>query len=439
MLNSQKLSNGYTPSFLMTGSEANFSVVTFQTIGPESQLKEHCKNILQAQNVCFALQQKTLENTKSPNNPAYDKFQPGTFVLLRKKAVQPRHMIKANPVYHSTPFRILRRTPTNAIIVPFGLGYMKKRFKHEGDVPKNLCTLQRLSNLKPIKNPFKLLRLSFSQKMLLELNSLIQSESKSVSVVEIINKKVQNKPATLFQDFNASVKFIPNDEQISKKKPLPIEFPKHDHTIEDIKKVKLRSFNHSFDNSELYIQSSVPSIKLIKKKKVEKSISDCSSTRRSVRSNFSFQIDENYFEDDLFHDYFRPLSPLDSSHSDSNSVISLKNASSSNETYTSFQDTGIRIFGENVNEEIPSSRPPHSSRKTIKTVTRINLSSGRCLDLSFVGDTTPAIQDLSDTPSTSTRPKLTTRLEKPTSMISDISKRSRTSTKSKSRKSTNNK
>ena len=47
-------------------------------------------------NVCFALQQKSLDNTRKPNNPAYDQFKPGTFVLLRKKSVQPRHMIKAN-------------------------------------------------------------------------------------------------------------------------------------------------------------------------------------------------------------------------------------------------------------------------------------------------------------------------------------------------------
>ena len=56
--------------------------------------------------------------------------------------------------------------------------------------------------------------------------------------MEIINKKVKDKPAKLFQDFNASVKFIPNpdNEQICEKKLLQIEFPEHDHTIEDIKK-----------------------------------------------------------------------------------------------------------------------------------------------------------------------------------------------------------
>ena len=103
--------------------------------------------------------------------------------------------------------------------------------------------------------------------------------------------------------------------------------------------------------------------------------------------------------------------------------------------YESFQDTGTRIFDDEVDDEILSSRPSHSNRKTIKTITRINLSSGRCLDLSFVGDSKPSIKLIYDTPSTSTQPKLTTRLEKPGSIISDISKRSKTSTKPKSRKS----
>ena len=60
-----------------------------------------------------------------------------------------------------------------------------------------------------------------------------------MSIVEIIHKKVKDKPAKLFQDFNASVKFIPNpdDEQIHEEKPLQIEFPEHNQTIEDIKKV----------------------------------------------------------------------------------------------------------------------------------------------------------------------------------------------------------
>ena len=65
-------------------------------------------------------------------------------------------------------------------------------------------------------------------------------------MVEIINTKAKDKPSKLFQDFNASVQFIPNPDngQSSEKKLLQVEFPQHSHSIEDINKVKLRSFNH---------------------------------------------------------------------------------------------------------------------------------------------------------------------------------------------------
>ena len=87
--------------------------------------------------------------------------------------------------------------------------------------------------------------------MLLDLNSLLQSDYTPVSVVEIVNRKTKDQPSKLFQDFNASVKFIPNPDnsQTFEKKNLQVEFPQHNHSIEDINKVKLHSFNHSFNNS----------------------------------------------------------------------------------------------------------------------------------------------------------------------------------------------
>ena len=164
------------------------------------------------------------------------------------------------------------------------------------------------------------------------------------------------------------------------------------------------------------MQSSVSSIKLIKKKKIEKSVSDCSSAKSPVDSHYSFQIDESYFEDDHFHSSFRQQSQSDYSESIENSLQSEVAVSSNDEIYESFEETGIRIFGDDVDDEILSTRPPYSNRKSIKTMTRIDLPSGRCLDLSFVGDSTPSIRDIPDTPSTSTQPKLTTRLEQPDSI-----------------------
>ena len=181
--------------------------------------------------------------------------------------------------------------------------------------------------------------------------------------------------------------------------------------------------------------SSVLSIKLIKKKKIEKSVSDCSSTRPPVESNYSFQIAESYFEDDPLHSTFRPPTPSDNFDSDENSIISVVSASGRDEMFESFQDPRVRVFGDVVVDEFVSTRPPHSARKSIKTVSRINHSSGRCLNLTFVGDKNPSIKDISDIPSTSIRPKLSARLRKPESIISDISKQSKTSIKSKSCKS----
>ena len=135
----------------------------------------------------------------------------------------------------------------------------------------------------------------------------------------------------------------------------------------------------------------------------------------------------------MFNDSYRPESPSNTSQSDRHSILSAEDHSSSDEIVTSYPDEGIRIFSTDDEDQISTVRPPHSSRKTIKTITRINLTGGRCLNLSFAGDDSPVIQDLPDTPS-STKPRLSARLERPNSIISDISKRTRTSTKSKGRK-----
>ena len=292
MMNSQKLANGYSPFYLMMGSEPNIPFITFQTVSRESKLSEHCKNILRAQNVCYAIQsqQKQLEKNENKKVSQYHQFQPGTFVLLRKLGVEPGHMKKGRPVYHKEPFRILKRTETNAIIVPFGLGYLKQRFKYEGDIPKNLCTMQRLTHLKPIPNPFKLLKLSLPQKMLLELNLLLQSEISDVSAVEIITQQNIDKPSNLFQDFNASIQFLPGKSMENSgpqcKNPQVIH-PLHQESIKDINKVQLHSLDHTFSESEFYVKTNTTEIAPIKKKIHNPEISAFTSSK-SGSPPFSF-------------------------------------------------------------------------------------------------------------------------------------------------------
>ena len=132
--------------------------------------------------------------------------------------------------------------------------------------------------------------------MLLALNSLIQADCPSISVVEVVNSKAKDQPSKIFKDFNNSIQFIPhsNDEQLQEKNHLQVNCPQHEHSIEDINKVHLRSFNHSFNHSDLYMQSTIPSIKVGKKvkKKIENFVSDCSSIEPLPQSNYSFQFSE---------------------------------------------------------------------------------------------------------------------------------------------------
>ena len=105
-----------------------------------------------------------LEEMQSPPAKQGDKFKVGAFVLLKKLNIGPRALHKAKAIYHSSVFRIIRRTETNAVLIPFGISFLRKRYKSEGDIPKSLCFLQKISNLRPIRNPYKFLRLSFNQK-----------------------------------------------------------------------------------------------------------------------------------------------------------------------------------------------------------------------------------------------------------------------------------
>ena len=78
----------------------------------------------------------------------------------------------SQPSLNKQIFRILRRTMTNAVIFPFNKRFYQSRFKREGKIPKQYCSIQRITNLKPIRNVYKLLDLSIPQKMVIELSAI---------------------------------------------------------------------------------------------------------------------------------------------------------------------------------------------------------------------------------------------------------------------------
>ena len=94
------------------------------------------------------------------------------------------------------------------------------------------------------------------------------SEGPAISVVEIAHNKTKEQPTKIFKDFNNSIQFIPpSDDGPVEKKGLQVQCPQDEDVIEDINKVHLKSFNYKFSPSDLYMQSTIPSIKIGKKVK----------------------------------------------------------------------------------------------------------------------------------------------------------------------------
>ena len=66
-------------------------------------------------------------------------YQVGDFVLLKKPPdTVHQRFHKLLPKYYPEPYRIVRRTETNAFLIPFTKEYFKTRLKHEGKIHKKL-------------------------------------------------------------------------------------------------------------------------------------------------------------------------------------------------------------------------------------------------------------------------------------------------------------
>ena len=133
-------------------------------------------------------------------------FKRGDFVLLKKITIsKARNLHKAKPIYHKTIYRIIRRTKTNAYLLPYTKKFMQNRLKFESKIPRNMVTLQRLSNLKKIHNILPLLNLSLTQQMVLELDRIIQMETQDVKEVKYIKNEVKDKNLPIITDFSPTV------------------------------------------------------------------------------------------------------------------------------------------------------------------------------------------------------------------------------------------
>ena len=119
----------------------------------------------------------------------------GQFVLLRKKSINNKIGHKLRPQYYDQLFRIVKRTATNAVIAPFNKRVLQERFYKEGTIPKRLCRLVRVDQLKPVNSFLNYLNLNINDVNLMFLDKLLHKNTQPISEVIICstNKSKRKK------------------------------------------------------------------------------------------------------------------------------------------------------------------------------------------------------------------------------------------------------
>ena len=293
MINGIKNRSNYSPFYLQHGTKPRQNLITWMT--PDQALSKHARSLIDCQNVCYSIYNaKQLQNNKTSIQQP-ETFYKGQFVLLKKKSIGPSRIgHKLRPIYHQQPFRIVRRTVTNALLVPYGKKSFKERFFREGEIPKKLCRLVKITDLKPIKSIWHYLKLNVHDVNILNLQSLLKSDNEPINEVQIC-------PTNKFKHVTKEIQSFRNQL---------LECT--DGDINEVSQLK------TYD-SDIMTTDSFSTIK-IQCKPQKKIVSSCDSTTRPA---FSYR--DEYISDDLDYESIQNLASDDenSSSSDTSSEASV--------------------------------------------------------------------------------------------------------------------
>ena len=242
MLNQSLNAQGFSPFFLHFGTEPrqnNF--VSLRNISLLQGMDEHVRHLAQVQNVCKFLSDEMEKRMINHDNKTQhgNKYQIGDFVLLRKLQISgPRNKHKLKQIYYEEPFRIIKRYHSNVMLIPYDRRFLKNRLKGEGPISKNMCILARISRLKPIKNPLRLLHLRINEKVLEDFRkALLIPESQNNTYEMVHNANDKGISQTIIQKFNQTINLQPDfsNSLISKvKQPIKIQQDIGGSEIQDI-------------------------------------------------------------------------------------------------------------------------------------------------------------------------------------------------------------
>ena len=208
--------SGYTPYFLQNGrAPRSRQFISLRSLKTMTKQNEYAKTLIKCQNVCFAISKLAQVQPGSSPPQLPNLYQVGDFVLLKKPpdAVHQR-FYKLLPKYYPEPYRIVRRTETNAFLIPYTKEYFKSRLKREGKVHKNLCVMAKVTRLKPVQNPLVLMDLTIDEKIILQFSLSLQESEPDITQVEILEPVPQVNTPDFIQDCNPSVQVLSDDGRI---------------------------------------------------------------------------------------------------------------------------------------------------------------------------------------------------------------------------------
>ena len=365
----------------------------------------HIQDLTKCQNVCYILSQQMQNKINQHDNATQlpNKYQVGDFVLLRKIKIQgPRHGIKLKRIFHEEPYRIIRRYKTNVMLVPYTKRFMKQRLKGEGKVTKNMAVLAKISRLKPIQNPLRMLNLTISEKLLKSFQQTSQIMDPPIESLEIIPPHTTREADQLMKDCNPSIHMdVPNQTYNGTVvHPLQLKIPQSIENMRDICAVDLRTIEpghreSSFSCSSVYDNSytdyySDPSDKILPKKAdLLHEISSSDDYSGSIVHTLSTEVSPPVKSDSVISYSAPEINPFEAPASPARDTHA--KTSSGNGADLELLQTPER---DSTQSEVVSSRARLSSKKRTRTaVTTINLPSGKSLRISY-NPSSASIKDL---------------------------------------------
>ena len=250
---------GFSPYFLHYGTEPRKnSFISMRNLSLMQNMDIHVQQLAKAQNVCHFLSRQMEKRLMENENKTQlgTKYNVGDFVLIRKLKIQgPRHGHKLQQIYYPEPFRIIKRYKTNVLAVPFNRRFIKNRLKGEGAITKNMAILARISRLKPVKNPLRLLHLNVSETILRDFNDALKLPCFTPNALEIMPlPNIEQNADTIVKDFNPTIHFQPEasvEKTHTPVSPLIVKCPSSGTAIMDICNLQLVTLKPGHTESPL--------------------------------------------------------------------------------------------------------------------------------------------------------------------------------------------